>query len=98
MTKVFNVLCNILTFCWFFFYLKCFYFCFLYFQMDFWSHNDKISQWLADSDTESIPGNQSSASEEADHLETELHNKTDGSDEDAENSKFEADYRGDLKN
>ncbi|CAK1602300.1 unnamed protein product [Parnassius mnemosyne] len=49
------------------------------------SLNEKIIQWLVDSETESIPDNQpqSSASEDGNHLEAEIHTETDGSDEDA---------------
>lgn len=62
-----------------------FSFGFLYFQMDLRNQNEKIVQWLVDSETESIPDNQlqSSASEDSNHLETEIHTETDGSDEDA---------------
>ncbi|CAB3254174.1 unnamed protein product [Arctia plantaginis] len=52
--------------------------------MDLRSQNERISQWLADSETESIPEDQppSSESEENNSLETEIHIQTDGSDED----------------
>ncbi|CAK1581385.1 unnamed protein product [Parnassius mnemosyne] len=53
--------------------------------MDLRSLNEKIIQWLVDSETESIPDNQpqSSASVDGNHLEAEIHTETDGSDEDA---------------
>lgn len=52
--------------------------------MDLRSQHDRISQWLAESDPESIPEDQpqSSESENDNHLETEIHIQTDGSDED----------------
>ncbi|GBP23673.1 hypothetical protein EVAR_80290_1 [Eumeta japonica] len=53
-------------------------------QMDLRSQNEKILQWLEESDTESIPENQSQSDSEEDNnnLETEIHFETDESDED----------------
>ncbi|GBP21878.1 PiggyBac transposable element-derived protein 4 [Eumeta japonica] len=53
-------------------------------EMDLRSQNEKILQWLEESDTESIPDNQSQSDSEEDNsnLETEIHFETDESDED----------------
>ncbi|GBP23638.1 hypothetical protein EVAR_80255_1 [Eumeta japonica] len=53
-------------------------------HMDLRSQNEKILQWLEESDTESIPDNQSQSDSEEDNnnLETEIHFETDESDED----------------
>ncbi|GBP03501.1 PiggyBac transposable element-derived protein 4 [Eumeta japonica] len=53
-------------------------------KMDLRSQNEKILQWLEESDTESIPDNQSQSDSEEDNnnLETEIHFETDESDVD----------------
>lgn len=67
------------------FWLKFIFFCSLHFQMDLRSLIEKIVQWLADSDTESLPDDQhqSSESEGDNNFETEIHINTDESEENA---------------